>query len=299
MKTLNFLKLFVFLTLSATLFNSCTKDPILTSDQDEFSQISLEEAGFSADDILFFNSIETKAGEGTNTQNSETASTRNSFCDIEICATFTGTGRYRVILPNGTTIFVNLNTQTVIINGNSFPLINNQLCEVISVPGTATANLGFKGTGSVIVTATYLPNGPTAIIFQAGVGNPNPVAVSQDVTLDCPDVTCEIDICATFTGTGRYRVILPNGTTIFVNLNAQTVTINGVSFPLINNQLCQDDIPFTGISTANLGFKGTGSVTTTATWPDGTVCTIFQAGVGNPNPVAISQDVTISCDPPC
>jgi len=223
------------------------------------------------------------------------ATARNTTCDIEVCATFTGTGKYRVILPNGTIILVSLNNQTVTINGVTFPLVGNQLCQIITVPGTSTANLGFKGTGSVVVTATT--NGVTTTIFQAGVGTTAPVSVTQDVTLTCPP-SCDLEICATFTGTGKYRVILPNGTIILVSLNNQTVTINGVTFPLIGNQLCET-ITIHGTSTANLGFKGTGSVEVTVTYPDGTDCVVFDAGVGTSTPVSVSQDVTLSCDPPC
>ena len=221
----------------------------------------------------------------------ETAATRN-LCNILISAQFSGNGRYRVELPNGTTIFANLTAQTITINGNPVPW-QNPFEATIPVNMSSTAALGFKGTGQVIVTATVQPNGTPTQVFSAGVGTTNLVTVSQNVTLTCPTITpCQVKIEATFTGNGRYRVILPNGTQIFANLNNQTVTINGVSVPWSNPLMAM--ITLNGSSTANLGFKGTGSVSVTATWPDGTVCTIFEAGVcllyTSPSP----RDATLS-----
>ncbi|MEM9820076.1 MAG: hypothetical protein AAF985_03355 [Bacteroidota bacterium] len=288
MKMLNLSKLFILLFVSSVLFHSCTKDPLIDPTSEEYAEIISPEEEAALEQL---SNIDL-------TDYAESATTRSNTCDIFICANFTGNGRYRVILPNGTIIFVNLNAQTVTINGFTFPLVNNQLCQNITVTGSSTANLGFKGTGSVTVTATV--NGVTSTIFTAGVGTTAPVSVIQDVTLTCPphDDTCELLICANFSGNGRYRVGLPNGTIIFVNLNAQTVTIGSATFPLINNQLCET-ITISGSSTADLAFKGTGSVEVEVTYPDGTVCEVFSAGVGTTAPVSSSQSVTLTCDPPC
>lgn len=290
MKMFNLSKLFVLFFLGTLLFQSCSKDALVEPSSEAYSEImtpDLEET------LMQLSNVDL-------TDFSESASTRNTTCEIIVCATFTGSGRYRVTLPNGTSVFVNLNLQTISINGVIFPLVGNQFCQTITVNHSSTANLAFRGTGSVVVTATV--NGVTTTVFEAGVGTTLQVSVSEDVTLTCPadDGNCDLLICANFTGNGRYRVILPNGTSIFVNLNLQTVSINGVIFPLINNQLCEViTIPTNGSATANLGFRGTGSVVVTVTYPDGTSCDVFDAGVGTPFQVSVSEDVTLSCDPPC
>ena len=232
-------------------------------------------------------------------------------CDVEICATFTGTGQYRLSLPGGTSVGVNLFTQTVTINSatngfSTFPLVNNQLCQVLPFSGPITANVGFRGTGSVVISGTW-PDGTQCDVFSAGVGTNALVSVTDQITLDCnapcPPGSCNVEICATFTGTGEYRLSLPGGTTVGVNLFTQTVTINSATngfstFPLVNNQLCQV-LPFNGPITANVGFRGTGSVIISGTWAGGIQCDVFSAGVGTNALVSVSDQITLDCDPPC
>ena len=284
MRKKNLLSFIVIFLSILTIFNSCTKEPI----QDEFEQITLGEEGFTNSDIDI---------------NVETADARN-LCQIEVCATFTGSGEYRVGLPNGSTISVDLDNQIIILNGpngpQQFPW-SNPFCATIPVNMSSMAQLGFKGTGSVVVTAQVLPNGPVNTIFSAGVGTNNLVVVEQNVTLNCPPtpVTCNVEVCATFDGDGKYVVELPNGATIAVNLTDQEIFFinpsGGVQQLPWANPFCAV-IPINGSSTAQLAFEGTGSVVVTSqVLPGGPVNTIFSAGVGTNNSVSVEQVVTLSC----
>jgi len=308
MKNLHFLRLFVFLLITSTIFNACTKDSLIddaTPTEEQTLEALLSENGFSEEDIVFFSSISTEAGEIVESGDVEIATTRSS-CEYEICANFEGTGRYRVILPNGTVIFFRLSPlgNQVSFNGSPFtPFQGNQFCATIDVNMSAVANLGFRGTGQVITTAQLLPNGPASIIFSAGVGTNQLVSVSEDVTLTCPPDDCEVEICTNFQGTGKYRVILPNGTTLIYTFNQFGYTLsvnNGPQSPFIpGNQVCETiQIPSGTSFTANLGFKGSGQVITTAEWDNSPPCQIFEGGV-NQGPTSTSMDVTLTCDPVC
>jgi len=172
---------------------------------------------------------------------------------------------------------------------------------------SATAQLAFKGFGAVVTTATW-PDGTSCEIFSAGVGTTLGVSKVEDVTLDCDPPcgpTCTIEICATITPNTTntypdiYIVTLPNGDQVKVQNGVVTLP-DGTTVPLINNQFCADiEIPVGGSETAQLGFKGFGAVVTTATWPDGTSCVIFSAGVGTTQGISKVEDVTLECDPPC
>ena len=304
MKNLNFFRLFAFLLITSTIFNSCTKDSLIddvTLTEEQSLEALLSENGFSEEDIAFFSEITTEAGEVIEIDGAEVATTRSN-CDFEICANFQGSGRYRVILPNGTTLFFRLSPfgNAVSFNGGPFALFaGNQFCTTITVNGTATANLAFRGTGQVITTAEPIPStGLIAIIFTAGVGQTAPVSVSQDVTLTCP--ACDVEICANFSGFGTYRVVLPNGTTLVYRFtpNGYTLTVNdGPPSGLIpGTQVCETiQIPQGTTFTANLGFRGTGKVETTAEWDTGGPCIIFQE-IG---PITTQSDVSLTCTPTC
>ena len=207
-------------------------------------------------------------------------------------------------LPNGTILFFRLSAafgNSVSFNGGPFvPFLGNQFCTPgIMVSGSATANLGFRGTGQVETFATLTPGGTPDLIFSAGVGTTAIVSVSQDVTLTCPPDECEVEICANFSGTGRYRVTLPNGTTLFYTFNSFGYTVsvnNGPPSPFIfGNQVCATiSIPIGSSVTANLAFRGTGSVTTTADWDNSPPCVIFSE-----SNTSTSSDITLSCAPVC
>jgi hypothetical protein len=310
MKNLNFIKLFAFLFITSTIFNACTKDSLVdevTITEEQSLEALLTENGFSDEDIAFFTQIETEAGDVEVSGDVEVASTR-SACEFEVCANFQGTGRYRVILPNGTIIFFRLSPlgNTVSFNGSPFvPFAGNQFCSTIDVNMSATANLGFRGTGQVITTAQVLPSGAVNTIFSAGVGTTSLVSVAVDVVLTCPPVplTCDVEICANFEGTGIYRVILPNGTTLLYRFNqfGYTLSVNGgpASGFIPGNEVCETiQIPFGSSFTAELGFKGPGQVITTADWINSPPCVIFSGGV-NQGPTSITQDVTLTCNPVC
>ncbi len=304
MKNLHLFRLFAFLLVISTIFNACTKDSLIEDTppteltEEQSLEALLAENGFSDEEIAFFAQIETEAGEMVETGDVEVAATR-SFCDYEICANFTGTGRYRVILPNGTVIFFNLSPlgNSVSFNGGPFvPFPGNQFCTTINVNMSATANLAFSGTGSVMTTAQLLPGGPVNTIFSASNTDQK-----EDVTLTCPPVslTCDIEICANFQGSGLYRVILPNGTVLRYTFNpfGYTVSINGgpPSGFIPGNQVCETiTIPAVASFVANLAFSGTGSVLTTAEWINGPICTIFSASNTDQK-----EDVGLSCTPPC
>lgn len=301
MKNLHMFRLFAFLFITSTIFNACTKDsliePITTEEQS--LEILLAENGFSDEDIIFFSEIITEAGDVVETGDVEVAATRAN-CEYEICANFSGTGRYRVILPNGTVIFFSLSPfgNSVSFNGGPFTsFVGNQFCTAgIFVNGSATANLAFKGTGSVFTTAQVVPGGAVNTIFSA-----SNTSTSQDVTLTCPpDNDCEVEICANFQGTGKYRVQLPNGTTLLYEFNQSgyTVSVNGgpASSLILGNQVCETIQISQGTSfTANLAFKGTGSVLTTAQWSNSQPCTIFS----EQGPISTSTNVTLNCNPVC
>jgi len=51
--------------------------------------------------------------------------------------------------------------------------------------------------------------------------------------------------------------------------------------------------------TANVGFRGTGSVVISGTWPGGTQCDVFSAGVGTIAGVSVRDQITLDCDAPC
>ncbi len=310
MKNLHLFRLFAFLLVTSTIFNACTKDSLIddtTPTEEQSLEALLAENGFSDEDIIFFSEISTEAGEVIEAGDVEVATTRND-CEFEVCANFQGTGRYRVILPNGNVIFFRLSPlgNSVSFNGSPFtPFPGNQFCIDIDVNMTSTANLAFRGTGQVVTTAQVQPGGPTSIIFTAGVGTNQLVSVSQDVTLTCPptSLTCDVEICANFQGTGKYRVILPNGTTIIYTFNqfGYTVSVNnGPPSGLIpGNQVCETiQIPIGTSFTANLGFKGSGQVITTAEWSNSPPCQIFSGGV-NQGPTSTTLDVTLTCNPVC
>jgi len=310
MKNLHLFRLFAFLLVTSTIFNACTKDSLIddtTPTEEQTLEALLSENGFSDEDIIFFSEISTEAGEVIETGDVEVAATRSN-CQFEICANFQGTGRYRVILPNGTVIFFRLSPfgNTVSFNGGPFtPFPGNQFCADIDVNMSAVANLAFRGTGQVVTTSQLLPSGPTSIIFTAGVGISSIVSVSQDVTLTCPPVslTCGVEICANFEGTGKYRVQLPNGTVLIYEFNqfGYTVSVNnGPPSPFIfGNQVCETiQIPIGTSVVANLGFKGSGSVVTTAEWDNSPPCQIFSGGV-NQGPTSVQTDVTLTCNPVC
>ncbi len=315
MKNLHFLRLFAFLFITSTIFNACTKDsliddPIITEEitEEQSLEVLLSENGFSEEDISFFTSISTEAGQVVESGDVEVATTRMD-CEYEICANFSGTGRYRVILPNGVVIFFRLSPfgNQVSFNGGPFtPFPGNQFCTPgIMVNGSATANLAFRGTGQVETFATLTPGGTPTLIFSAGVGTTALVSVSEDVTLTCPpdDDFCDVEICANFEGTGRYRVGLPNGTVLIYDFNpfGYTVSVNfGPPSQFIpGNQVCETiQIPQGASFTANLGFKGSGSVVTTADWDNSPPCQIFSGGV-NQGPTSTSTNVTLTCNPVC
>jgi len=304
MKSLHFFRLFAFLLVFSTIFNACTKDSLLDDTtpteltEEQSLEALLSENGFSEEDIAFFNSIETEAG--TATGDVEVAATRNS-CQYEICANFTGTGRYRVILPNGTVLFFRLSPfgNSVSFNGGQFfPFPGNQYCATINVNMSATANLAFKGSGSVMTTAQLLPGGTPTTIFSVSNGSD-----IQDVTLTCPPDdpdTCQIEICGNFTGTGKYRVQIPNGTVFIYSFSpfGYTVSVNGgpASGLIPGNQICETiTIPVGTNFTAGLAFKGTGSILTTAEWiGNSQPCTIFSA-----SNTSTSTSVTLNCNPIC
>ncbi len=302
MKNLHLFRLFAFLLVTSTIFNACTKDALIddtTPTEEQSLEALLSENGFSDEDIAFFAQVETEAGELVETGEVEVAATRNS-CQYEICANFTGNGRYRVILPNGTVLFFRLDAtfgNSVSFNGGPFvPFPGNQFCSTINVNMSATANLAYRGFGTVTTTAQLLPGGPVNTIFSA-VG---PISTSQDVTLTCPPVDeCKIEFCANFSGTGRYRVELPNGTVLFYVFNplGYTVSVNGgpASAFIPGNQVCQVVVIPVGTNfTANLAFRGTGGVTTTAEWTNSGPCVIFSA-----SNTSTSQDITLNCNPVC
>ena len=308
MKNLNFFRLFAFLLITSTIFNACTKDSLVdevTITEEQSLEALLTENGFSEEDIAFFSEIATEAGDVTVDGDVEVATTRSS-CEYEVCANFQGTGRYRVILPNGTIIFFRLSPlgNSVSFNGSPFvPFAGNQFCSTIDVNMSAVANLAFRGTGQVLTTAELLPSsGLIAIIFTAGVGQTAPVSISQDVTLTCPlpPPNCEIEICANFQGTGTYRVIIPNGTVLLYRFNnfGYTVSVNGgpASSFILGNQVCETILVPQGTTvTANLGFRGTGKVTTTAKWENSPACIIFNES----GPITIQTDISLTCDPVC
>ncbi len=310
MKNLHLFRLFAFLLVTSTIFNACTKDSLIddtTPTEEQSLEVLLAENGFSDEDIVFFSQIETEAGEMVEAGDVEVAATRSN-CQYEICANFQGTGRYRVILPNGNVIFFRLSPfgNQVSFNGGPFTFFpGNQFCATIDVHGIAVANLAFRGTGQVITTAQLLPNGSVNTIFSAGVGTTQLVSVSEDVVLAClTPAFCEVEICANFQGSGKYRVILPNGTTLIYTFSpfGYTVSVNnGPPSGLIpGNQVCETiQIPFGQSFTANLGFKGTGQVITTADWDNSPPCVIFSGGVGQSGPTSNTQDVTLTCNPVC
>ncbi len=298
MKNLHLFRLFAFLLVTSTIFNACTKDALIddTAPTEEQSlEALLSENGFSDEDIAFFSNIETEAG--TAIGDVEVAATRNA-CQYEICANFTGSGRYRVVLPNGTVLFFRLSNfgNSVSFNGGPFvPFQGNQFCQTINVNMSSTANLAYKGTGSVMTTAQLLPSGPVNTIFSVSNGSD-----IQDVTLTCPDDECSIEICANFQGTGKYRVQIPNGTTLLYSFNpfGYTVSVNGgpASGFIPGNQVCETIVIPQGTNfTANIAFKGTGSVLTTAEWLGASPpCTIFSA-----SNTSTTTSITLSCDPVC
>ncbi|MDF1697615.1 MAG: hypothetical protein P1U56_17350, partial [Saprospiraceae bacterium] len=234
-------------------------------------------------------------------------------CEIYVCANITPSldptfqDVFTVQLPTIGNVIISGGMVTVPGQG-TFPLIDNQFCMMIPIFDSATAILSFKGSGAVEVTGLW-PDGTECDLFEAGVGNPDYVAESEFITLDCEapcEPTCTVEICATFepnpnsTFADSYVVTLPNGGgQIIIQNGIVTLPFGGGSFPLVDNQFCAEiEIPIGTSVTAGLSFTGAGQVTTTATWGS-TTCVIFNAGTSNDKVVKKGAKVTLSCDPVC
>lgn len=285
MKTLKLLKYLLLIAFGTTLFFSCSKDE---AEENELKTIET--------------TIEKRAPD----------------CEVEICVVITDNttgngyqdiyiaeipGYGDIVIQSG---FVNLPGQA------PFPLApNGEFCAFIPIMGSATATLNFKGYGAAVVTATW-DNGTSCEIFSVGVGTNAGMSDTQDITLECDPIcapaTCIVKICAEITPntTGNnypdiYIVTLPNNAGQIIIQNG-IVNIPGVPpFPLDpSGVFCAElDVPVGGSLTANLAFKGYGSVETTGYWDNGTDCLLFSVGVGTQSGQSDEQDITLTCDPPC
>ena len=78
-----------------------------------------------------------------------------------------------------------------------------------------------------------------------------------------------------------------------MTLPARLRPATGSDWPHVRQMLESNGLPVDDLSAARMPeFQ-------IAEWPDGTVCTIFSAGVGTSSAVLVTQDVTLSCNPPC
>lgn len=229
-------------------------------------------------------------------------------CYVNVCLELDNAGSdfFKVTVPGvGLIQFIN---GIVITPNGTFPFAGGEFC--IDLPvfnGGSTAQLQFFGFGSAVVTFTY-PDLLECEVFSAGVGISTLVNKKMDVLLACegdcgpmPEF-CEIEICANFSPASDddiYQVTLASGDQITIQGGVVTIP-GGQQFPYNGVQFCAIiEIEVGTTQTANLAFKGVGSVFTTIEYSDGGFCTVFSAGQGTWLPVKKSQNVTLGCDPIC
>ena len=231
-------------------------------------------------------------------------------CIVEACVTFiegSPTDNYTLLLPNGGSVTI-ANGQVVVNTPNNqdqFPLPpDGTFCLPLPIFDPVTVQVIYNGTGSVSINATW-PGGEECEIFAAGQCTGDEVHVNEPVTLSCepscPQPECEIEACITFIPgdvTDNYTLLLPTVGSVTI-ANGVVTLPSGCQFPLPDDGTFCTTLPIFAPVTATVIYNGTGSVEIDATYEDGTVCTIFSAGVNSELELHIIEEVTLSCDPVC
>ncbi len=294
MKTLNYFKYFLFVILGATLMFSCSDD--------EFSDDELKS---QSEQIQLRTDDDWSGGGDTDAE-----------CFVKLCVEIspnTANPQFTDIttITLGNDVWTISDNIVTLPNGSTTNVINNQYCFSIPVNGVADVLVEFHGYGGIKVTGSW--NGGASFCDLYKVSWPGtfkaPINAAEilELTCDppCPQPPlCEIDLCVTITPgdpADNYTVDA-GGTQILITGGIVTViTPAGTTQePLDPSGIFCATIPlFTPSSTATVTFNGTGSAVLEGTWPDGTTCELFSGGVCDPNFVHPSEDITLTCDPPC
>ncbi|MEM9548935.1 MAG: hypothetical protein AAGA77_23315 [Bacteroidota bacterium] len=293
MKTLNYLKYFLFVVFGAALIISCSKDD-------------------SADELI------NSSGEIELRNNDSDSIDPDADCFVKLCLDIipnTANPQFTDIITVtvGNDVWSISNNVVTLPNGSTTSVINNQYCFSIPVSAVTSVVVFFHGYGGVKVTGSWNNGDTFCDLYKAQWPGTfkAPLNVQEELNLTCEapcpqPPLCEIDLCVTFIEgdpADNYNVDLPNGGGSVTISNGQVTIITpaGIQqFPLPPDGVVCATVPLTTpSSTATISFNGTGSAVLQGTWPDGTTCELFSAGVCDPTFVHPVEDVTLTCDAPC
>jgi len=292
MKTLNYFKYLLFVLFSATLMFSCSDDE--SSDQ----------------------ALNTKDGEIELRNSDEWNSDIDADCFVKLCvditpssAPYNFTDIFTIDIPGVGTWSISNNIVTLP-NGATTNVINNQYCFSVPINAVASAVFEFHGYGGVAVSGTW--NGTTTCDLFAAEWPGTfkaPLNAAEEIELTCDPPceeppTCFVETCIVFTEgdvTDNYTLLLPTQGSVtiangMVNINTNTTQ---QTFPLPADGTVCLPLPVFDPVTATVIYNGTGSAVITGTWDNGATCTIFSVGECTNTFIHLTEEITISCDPPC